>query len=155
VGHPATLVLRSRCYEREAMPFKALDGVIDALSRHLAHANELEVSNLLPTDIAALAQLFPVLERLRPVPHLLSLRGGAGAAVRQRQRAERALRELFSRLASRRQVVIWIDDLQWGDLDSAGILKGWLQRGADLPILLVVSYRADEVETSECLRAFL
>ena len=155
VGRPEALVLRSRCYEREAMPFKALDGVIDALSRHLAHANEFEVSNLLPTDIAALAQLFPVLERLRPVQHLLSMRSGSGDAIDSRQRAEAALRELFSRLSARRPVVVWIDDLQWGDLDSTGILKGWLQRAVELPLLLVVSYRADEVETSECLRSFL
>jgi tetratricopeptide (TPR) repeat protein len=155
VGRPQALVLRSRCYEREAMPFKALDGVVDALSRHLAHANDFEVSNLLPTDIAALVQLFPVLERLRAVQHLLSVRSGGGDAVDNRQRAESALRELFSRIAARRPVVIWIDDLQWGDLDSAGILQGWLQRGVELPLLLVVSYRADEVETSECLRSFL
>ncbi|HMI89822.1 MAG TPA: AAA family ATPase, partial [Polyangiales bacterium] len=155
VGRPEALVLRSRCYEREAMPFKALDGVIDALSRHLAHANDFEVSNLLPTDIAALAQIFPVLERLRAVQHLLSSRACNGDAVDNRQRAEAALRELFSRLAARRPVVIWIDDLQWGDLDSAGILKGWLQRGAPLPLLLVISYRSDEAETSECLRSFL
>ena len=155
VGRPEALVLRSRCYEREAMPYKALDGVIDALSRHLAHANDLEVSNLLPTDIGALAQLFPVLERLRPVQQLLSMRSSNGDAVHNRHRAELALRELFGRLAARRPVVIWIDDLQWGDLDSAGILKGWLQRGVELPLLLLLSYRADEVETSECLRLFL
>jgi hypothetical protein len=155
IGRQSPLVLRSRCYEREAMPFKALDGVIDALSRHLAHGNDLEVSNLLPTDIDALAQLFPVLERLRAVQHLLSMRPGKGDAIGVRQRAEAALRELFSRLAARRRVVIWIDDLQWGDLDSVGILKGWLQRSVSLPLLLLVSYRADEVETSECLRTFL
>src|SRR5204863_8788445 len=55
---PGALVLRSRCYEREAMPFKALDGVIDALGRHLAHVDDVEVGNLLPTDVGALTQLF-------------------------------------------------------------------------------------------------
>jgi hypothetical protein len=154
-GQPDALVLRSRCYEREAMPFKALDGVIDALSRHLSHVDDFEVSNLLPTDIAALAQLFPVLERLRAVQRLLTVRAAHGDAVQNRQRAEAALRDLFGRLAARRPMVIWIDDLQWGDLDSAGILKSWLQRVADLPLMVVFSYRADEVDTSECLRLLL
>jgi len=153
-GDASALVLRSRCYEREAMPFKALDGVVDALGRHLARADDFAVSHLLPTDIAPLAQLFPVLERLRAVQHLLAVLPPRGDAIHDRQRAEGALRELFSRLSARRPVVIWIDDLQWGDLDSAGIIKGWLQR-ADLPVLLLLSYRADEVDTSECLRLLL
>jgi eukaryotic-like serine/threonine-protein kinase len=154
--HADALVLRSRCYEREAMPFKALDGVIDALSRHLAHLDDVEVSHLLPTQIAALAQLFPVLERLRAVQHLLSARKlGSDDAVHNRQRAEAALRDLFARLTAQRPVVIWIDDLQWGDLDSARILNGWLRGAEDLPLLLVFSYRSDEIETSECLRFLL
>jgi predicted Ser/Thr protein kinase/tetratricopeptide (TPR) repeat protein len=153
-GRASALVLRSRCYEREAMPFKALDGVVDALGRHLARADDFDVSHLLPTDIAPLAQLFPVLERLRAVQRLLAVLPPRGDAVHDRQRAEGALRELFSRLSARRPVVIWIDDLQWGDLDSAAIIKGWLQR-ADLPVLLLLSYRADEVDTSECLRLLL
>jgi hypothetical protein len=149
------LVLRSRCYEREAMPFKALDGVIDALTRYLSQLDDVEVGHLLPTDIVALTQLFPVLERLRAVQRLLNARSLGTDAVHNRQRAEIALRDLFSRLAARQPVVIWIDDVQWGDLDSARILKGFLQRALELPLLLLLSYRSDEVETSECLRLLL
>jgi hypothetical protein len=50
---------------------------------------------------------------------------------------------------------MWIDDLQWGDLDSANILKAWRDQLAESPILLVFSYRSEEVETSPCLRALL
>ncbi|HKU37557.1 MAG TPA: AAA family ATPase, partial [Polyangiales bacterium] len=153
-GQPV-LVLRSRCYEREAMPFKALDGVIDALTRQLSHLDDLEIGHLMPADIGSLAQLFPVLERLRAVQRLLSMRSSGGDAVHNRQRAELAFRELLGRLARRRPVVIWIDDVQWGDLDSAGILKGFLHETLELPLVLVFSYRSDEVDTSECLRVLL
>jgi hypothetical protein len=149
------LVLRSRCYEREAMPFKALDGVIDALSRHLATLDDLEVSHLLPADLAALVRVFPALERLRAVQRLLNVRSIGGDSVQTRQRAELALHDLFGRMAKIRPVVIWIDDVQWGDLDSAAVVQGFLQRALGLPLLLILSYRREEVETSECLKLLL
>ncbi|HKU43186.1 MAG TPA: protein kinase [Polyangiales bacterium] len=147
------LVLRSRCYEREAMPFKALDGALDALVRHLAELEDFEVGHLLPSEIAALTRLFPALERLHAVQRLLAIGRPQPDAVQDRDRAVLALRELFTRLAARRPLVLWIDDLQWGDLDSARILKSWLSQPIPGPILLVFSYRSDEVDTSPCLQA--
>ncbi len=149
------LVLRSRCCEREAMPFKALDGVMDALVRHIAGLDDFEAGNLLPADVAELAQLFPTLQRLPGVQRLLDKEKPRGDALQVRMRAENALRELFARVAARRTVVLWIDDLQWGDLDSANILKSWSQQLAQVSIALVFSYRSDEIETSPCLRILL
>jgi hypothetical protein len=150
-GRSDALVLRSRCYELEAMPFKALDGVMDALVRHLAHRDDLEVAHLLPAEITALAQLFPVLERLNAVKRLLSAAKPIRDALQNRKRAEEALRGLLYNVAARTPVVLWIDDLQWGDLDSARILKGWLGQPGQAPILFVFTYRSDEVSTSACL----
>src|SRR6185312_4899373 len=152
---PQALVLRSRCYEREAMPFKALDGVVDALTRHFLSLDDIQVSHLLPRDVVALAKLFPVLERLRAVQRLMDSRRSLNDVLGDRQRAELALRELIERLSARTPIVIWIDDLQWGDLDSAVILKSWLQSTMNRPVLVLLSYRADEMETSECLRLIL
>jgi tetratricopeptide (TPR) repeat protein len=154
-GGSELLALRSRCYEREAMPFKALDGVMDALVRHLADLDDLEVGHLLPTDIGALARLFPVLERLHAVQSLLTKSKLRSDAMQDRQRAEQALRELFGRLAARMPLVLWVDDLQWGDLDSAGILASWLAKPLPAALLLVFSYRSAEVTTSSCLQHLL
>ncbi|MET0384795.1 MAG: protein kinase, partial [Polyangiales bacterium] len=149
------LVLRSRCYEREAMPFKALDGLIDALVRHLSQLDDFDVAHLLPADVAELSQLFPALDRLRAVQRLSATARPRGDGVVARQRAELALRELFVRLAARQPVVIWIDDLQWGDLDSASLLESWLPHMSKAPILMVFSYRSEELHTSSCLRVLL
>ena len=149
------LVLRSRCYEREAMPYKALDGVMDALVRHLSMLDDIDVAHLLPPDIAELAQLFPSLERLHAVERLLKTAQPRGSEMQIRLRAELALRALFERLAARRPLVVWIDDLQWGDLDSPAILKSWPTQLAHASLLLVFSYRGDELETSPCLRELL
>jgi hypothetical protein len=113
------LVLRSRCYELEAMPFKALDGVIDALVRHLSLLDDFAVAHLLPPELGALTRQFPVFERLSVVKRLLVYDKPERDAVLDRQRAQGALRALLETLAMRKPIVVWIDDLQWGDLDSA------------------------------------
>lgn len=150
------LVLRSRCYERESMPFKALDGVMDALVANLLEFPDVEVGHFLPSAVAELCQLFPVFERLSVTRRLLAITSkasGEGADVRRR--AEDALSDLMRRLAARLRLVIWVDDLQWGDLDSASVLKSWLTRLRDEGVLLLFSYRSDEVETSPCLKLLL
>ena len=149
------LTLRGRCYEQESMPFKALDAVMDSLVRYLASLDDLAVAHLLPTEVETLSQLFPALSRLRAVQRLLPLAKAAVDVVFCRQRAESVLRELFHRLGSRRPLVIWIDDLQWGDLDSAAILKRWLHEPLQGQVLLLLSYRNVEVDTSACLKHML
>jgi serine/threonine protein kinase len=154
-GLAPALVLRSRCYEREAMPFKALDGAMDALVQDLARLDDLDVAHLLPAAVAELTQLFPVLERLNAVQRLARDPKPSGDAAEIRRRAEQALRELMQRLAARRPLVIFIDDLQWGDLDSGSVLKTWLSQPLAAPVMLLFSYRSEEVATSSCLELLL
>jgi serine/threonine protein kinase len=152
------LVLRSRCYEREAMPFKSIDGAVDALVTHLLKLDDLQVAHLLPQEISALSALFPVFERVPAVQQLMASsnkRQKEANALNTRRRAEEGFRSLLDSLAQIQPVVIWIDDLQWGDLDSTQVLHDWLKRPLDAPVLMVLSYRSDEVATSTSLSALL
>jgi hypothetical protein len=61
------VVLSGRCYENESVPYRALDGVVDGLSRRLASLPADDVEGLLPPDAAALMRLFPVLRQVRAI----------------------------------------------------------------------------------------
>ena len=55
------VILEGRCYERESVPYKAIDGVIDSLTKYLMQLPDGKAEALMPRDVLALARLFPVM----------------------------------------------------------------------------------------------
>ncbi len=138
---PTPLILRGRCYERESVHFKAFDGLIDALSRHLARMGEEDIWDILPNDSALLPQVFPVMGRVRGIARATRpLRGPRDPAL-LRTRVFAILREVFSNLAARREVVIAIDDFHWADADSQVLLDELMREPGAPPICLLVTSR--------------
>jgi serine/threonine protein kinase len=148
------VLLEGRCYEQESVPFKALDSLVDTLSQYLKGLPALETRALLPRHIQALAKLFPVLSQ---VPLIAEEPRDAEIPDAQelRRRAFGALRELFRRMALRSPVVLVIDDLQWGDLDSAALLSEILRAPEPPPIMLLLCYRDEDVGSAPILRELL
>jgi hypothetical protein len=138
------LVLWSRCHSQETVPFKALDGAIDSLARHLrrdAAAAEL----LAAVDVAALADVFPALAP----PGAVAAPPPTGLDARERRRRGfAALRGLIAALTRQRPLVLWIDDAQWGDRDSAQALLEVLRGPAAPRLLLILAYRGEESATA-------
>ena len=132
------LVLRGRCHERETLPFKAFDNVIDGLSYRLATLTGGDQAYVLPDGIAYLCEIFPVLRRLKLTEHERYFRLPLREAKELRNQAFVAFRELLVHLARTVPVVIFVDDLQWADRDSFALLRA-LMRQPGAPSLLFIA----------------
>lgn len=130
---PPVTVLRGRCHDREAIPFRAIDQIVDALAQHLAALDPAERAQVTPMRAHLLAELFPV------------LRGLAAEHVRLRPRdpgvlrlaAFATLRDLLRALALLRPLVLLIDDLHLADPDSLDLIAQ-VFLGPEPPQLLLV-----------------
>jgi tetratricopeptide (TPR) repeat protein len=146
-GEAGTLLLEGRCYEREAQPYKALDGVMDAVGRHLARLDPIDAALLLPRDVGLLVRLFPGLGKMAflrrmPAPSVAN-------PQELRRRAFAAVRELVSRLSDRYRIVVFIDDWQWADVDSVALLFEVLRVPEAPCVLVVLTQRGPSVAATQ------
>jgi eukaryotic-like serine/threonine-protein kinase len=140
------LVLESRCDERETMPYKALDPLVDALTEHLRKLRDIEAARLMPADVAMLARAFPTLRAVDEIRRAPGLSNEVTDSLVVRQRAAGALRDLCFRLRLHRPLVLIIDDAQWGDIDSATILGQIVMPPHAPPLLIIVAYRSEDAD---------
>jgi eukaryotic-like serine/threonine-protein kinase len=152
---PRTLVLSGRCYEREAVPFKGLDSIVDELSRWLSLMPQQELGALLPLHAAELLRVFPVLRSVPALERRAEGRPEAGEPQELRRRAFMALRGLLGAIADDRPLVLHIDDLQWTDVDSVALLEQVLHSPGAPAMLLVGTFRAEAVGKSAALNELL
>jgi serine/threonine protein kinase/tetratricopeptide (TPR) repeat protein len=133
---PDVCVLTGRCYEREALPFKAFDGVMDSLARFLMRRPE-QARRFVPMRPGPLVHVFPVLRRV-PAFAEMTTGGATMDPLEVRSRAFASLRETLSRAGEAYKLVITIDDMQWADADSVALL-GEILQPPDAPRLLLVT----------------
>ncbi len=142
---PHVLILKGRCYQKESVPFKAFDGIMEEISHKLQSMEEVEVAALLPLHAGLMMQAFPVLRRVKVMANQ-EMEDADMSPHEQRERLFGALREFFIRLARKRAVVLLIDDLQWADADSKALLNDLLLPPEAPGVLTVATYRGDTPE---------
>jgi eukaryotic-like serine/threonine-protein kinase len=146
------LLLRGACHHQESVPFKAFDSLVDDLSQYLFLRERDRATVPVPQYTSALIRVFPVLGRVESLSSADNL-DAATAPQEIRRLAFRALRDLLTELADARPLILWIDDLQWGDADSVPLFRELL-RLPDAPrLMLMVSYRSEDRAESVSLRS--
>lgn len=133
------VVLRSRCYERESVPYRAVDGLIDELARYLQSLPRDRAAAFIPRRAALLSQVFPVLRAVEALADTPTV--DIADPQELRSRLFGAVRELFARLTDRVPVALMIDDLQWADADSLALLSNLAAPPDAPPLLLIGTWR--------------
>ena len=139
----SVFVLEGRCFEREAVPFKMLDGVVDSLTGAIVGLPFVVGEQLAPRDLGSLVRLFPVLRRVPKFVELAAQSPVPPDPQEMRRRGFAALRTMLGRMVRMRPLVIFVDDAHWGDADSAVFLAE-LVHGAEPGMLIVVAHRPED-----------
>ncbi|MBL8603303.1 MAG: AAA family ATPase [Myxococcales bacterium] len=150
---PRTVVLRGRCRPQESVPFRAFDGIIDALSRYLVR----EPSRLTALDVAtrrAVLQLFPTLGRGLSGPEAPTPVAPEIDPRALRELGFAGLRQVLYDFAKTYRVLLSIDDLQWADLDSVALAASLVSEPEVPAAVWVLSYQS-ELRQEPVLQAFL
>lgn len=141
-------VLAATCQTLEMrLPFAPL---ADMIGRYL-HLLPVSALRLLPNaSLAQVAQVIPSL--VDRVPELrLPAADLASTPEENRQRLIDGVVGFLTTLAQLRPLVLFLDDLQWADAETLAVLGRLTNRLADLPMLLVLAYRSDDLTENDAL----
>ena len=133
--------LKTRCYEWESVPLRAVDALVDNLTRVLRRAEYPLLRRLAQEDLSQLAAVFPTFLRVDALDVV--------AAEPKRADPQQALHELvlvLGILAEHEPLLIAVDDAQHADAASKQALANLLAAHPNLPIMWVVSHPEARVD---------
>lgn len=133
------LIWEGHCFEQDlSFPYAPW---IDALRAFLAPKSSTETGELLGALASELIKVLPELSLLipdlRPNPPL--------DAESEKRRLFETVARLGAQLAKTQPLLVVLEDVHWSDEASLELLHFCARRFGPLPLLLVVSYRSDEV----------
>src|SRR6266699_1191363 len=136
------LLLQGQCFPTDrSCPYAPL---LDLLRSHLATSSREQVD----TEMGSLASaLSPLLLDLLPLPSDLPSLPPLDSE-HEKRRLFAALAHLFLRQATKQPALLIVEDLHWSDQTSLDFLHFLARRCAASPLLVLLTYRSDEVQPS-------
>jgi len=139
------LVLHARMTQREALPFRALDQLVDQLTTYLLGLPAGEIAALVPPDVALLTSVFPAVKRLAAIQGP-PFAGPPLSVDELRHRAAGAAIQLLRAVAQRTPLLIAIDDGQFSTAAGSSVINDHVQ-GVDGPRTCFVITHDSEADT--------
>ena len=139
------MILAGRCQPWESLPFNAADAIVDALARGIRRDAAPAVLDILGRSVAV-TELFPAL-----AGHATTVGDETVAIPRGDRLISRAaveLRALVHAAAGDRNIMLVLDDSQWGDYQSARFFRALLEEPAGRRVALVLVYTRNDWRTS-------
>src|SRR5947199_7107569 len=135
-------LLQGNCFPGDtSCPYAPL---LDLLRTHFASQSRTEIATELRPFAREFAQLIPDLVPLlpdsTPMPPLTALE-----PEQEKRRLFEALTRWFTGLATKQPVLLIVEDLHWSDETSLDFLHYLARRCAASPLLVLLTYRSDEV----------
>ena len=154
------LILGGRCHGWESLPFNAIDAIVDSVARQVRTHPSPALDEMMSRCVAMTA-LFPTLAfpasaaasdddtvMMPPTPSQMLARASV------------ELHALLAAMANGNPVVLFLDDAQWGDYQSAEVFLRLIrplqtEPSQSLPIVLILCYSTDDWRTSLLLQGLI
>ncbi len=137
------LALFGACYDRDdSVPFSPF---VEILETSLAQAQSPQTfRQALGNDASEMARLMPQLRRMFPdIAPPLEL-----SPEQSRRILFNAFAELLARAAASSPVLLLLEDLHWADEGTVSLLNHLARSIANLPVMIVGTYRDDELDAA-------
>lgn len=138
------VVVAGDCHHTEQIPYRALDPVLEdlaeALRRRAGFGDEEAIALLRRWQMVG--TLPGRLMAVEPTPEPSGPRSASRVPSEQRREALRALQQVWTALRRSATTVVVLENVQWGDADSASLLWELVEPAG--PLLLVLSRRSGE-----------
>ena len=138
-------VIEGRCTSTESsVPYAPL---MNALRFRIEKGEGEAVAQMLGPLRAVLAPIFPQLEGRAPSPEQL--------AERERERPFEVIFSVLERLAAEEPMLLVLEDVHWADQTSLELLHHLAHRAPSFPMMILATYRSDELHAAHPLRRLL